>query len=143
MYGWSWHKNRDICKSQGGDLVSIETEEEWNFISDEIQRRNKKKSYKHKWSIGLTKKAGNWTWVSGRPLTIFKWGQREPNGEHNAALMYKRSSNDKQSVFVSDNIRISGEAYICEYSDGKFFCFVFFVFCNFFFLRLFVCLLGF
>ena len=24
----------------GGDLVSIETEEEWNFINDEIQRRN-------------------------------------------------------------------------------------------------------
>ena len=137
MYGWSWHRNRDICKSQGGDLVSIETEEEWNFISDEIQRRNKKKSYKHRWSIGLTKKAGNWTWVSGRPLTIFKWGQGKPSGEYNTALMYKRSSND---VFLSDNIRISREAYICEYSNGKFFCFVF---CNFFFLRLFVCSLGF
>ena len=126
MNGWSWHKNRDICKRQGGDLVSIETEDEWNFISDEIQRRNKKKSYKHRWSIGLTKKAGNWTWVSGRPLTIFKWGKGEPSGEHNAALMYKRSSNDKQGVFVSDNSRISGEAYICEYSNGKFFCFVLF-----------------
>ena len=131
--------NRDICQSQGGDLVSIETKEEWNFIIDEIQRRNKKKSYKYRWSIGLTKKAGNWTWVSGRPLTIFNWGKGEPSGEHNAALMYNRSSNDEQGVFVSDNCRISGEAYICEYSNGKFF----FVFCNFFFLRLFVCLLGF
>ena len=141
MYGWSWHKNRDICKSQGGDLVSIETEEEWNFISDMIQRRNKKKRYKHRWSIGLTKKAGNWTWVSGRPLTIFKWGQGEPSGEHNAALMYKRSSNDKQSVFVSDNIRISGEAYICEYSNGKFFVLFFWFFAIFSFcVCLFVCL---
>ena len=39
----------------GGDLVSIETEEEWNFINDEIQRRNNT-NYDNKWSIGLTKK---------------------------------------------------------------------------------------
>ena len=39
----------------GGDLVSIETEEEWNFINDEIQRRNTT-SYDNRWSIGLTKK---------------------------------------------------------------------------------------
>ena len=59
----------------GGDLVSIETEEEWNFINDEIQRRNTT-NYDNKWSIGLTKKkAGNWSWVSGRTLTICKWGK--------------------------------------------------------------------
>ena len=40
LYGGSWHGNRVICQSQGGDLISIETEEEWNFINNEIQRRN-------------------------------------------------------------------------------------------------------
>ena len=79
--------------------------------------------------------------MSGRPLTIFKWGQGEPSGEDNAALMYKRSSNDKQGVFVSDNIRISGEAYICEYSNGKFFVLFFWFFAIFSFcVCLFVCL---
>ena len=62
---------RETCQNQGGDLVSIETEQEWNFINDQIQRRITA-HYENKWSIGLTKKAGNWTWVNGRPLTICK-----------------------------------------------------------------------
>ena len=86
MNGWSWLFNRETCQNQGGDLVSIETEEEWKFINDEIQRRNTK-YYISTWSIGLTKKAGNWTWVSERPLTICKWGKGEPSGEHGKAIM--------------------------------------------------------
>ncbi|CAH3160167.1 unnamed protein product [Pocillopora meandrina] len=89
--GWSWQWSRYNCQRQGGDLVSFETEEEWNFINDEIQRRNTT-NYKNKWSIGLEKKAGKWTWVSGRPLTIYKWGKGEPGGRHYAAFMYRRLS---------------------------------------------------
>ena len=83
------------------------------------------------WSIGLTKKAGNWTWVNGRPLTICKWEQGEPRGEHDAAFMYKRSSNGEQGVFGGVGISIQfHHAYICEISEGKLlflllFCFVF------------------
>ena len=129
---WLWA--RETCQKQGGDLVSIETEEEWNFINDQIQRRNTT-DYKNKWNIGLKKKAGNWTWVNGRPLTICKWEQGEPRGEHDAAFMYKRSSNGEQGVFggVGINIRYR-HAYICEISEGKLlflllFCFVFFSVC--------------
>ena len=57
VIGWYWLWNRFVCQSQGGDLVSIETEEKWNFINDEIQRRNTT-DYKNMWSVGLTKKAG-------------------------------------------------------------------------------------
>ena len=85
LYGGSWHGNRVICQSQGGDLISIETEEEWNFINNEIQRRNTA-NYDNRWSIGLKKRARNWTWMSGRPLTICKWGKGEPKGEHGVAL---------------------------------------------------------
>ena len=28
-----WVNNRNVCSSQGGYLVSIETEEEWQFIN--------------------------------------------------------------------------------------------------------------
>ena len=58
----------------GGDLVSIETEEEWNFINDEIQRRN------------TTNYDNRWSWVSGRTLTICKWGKGEPRGEYEGAF---------------------------------------------------------
>ena len=126
---WLWA--REACQNQGGDLVSIETEEEWNFINDQIQRRNTT-YYGNTWSIGLTKKAGNWTWVNGRPLTICKWEQGEPRGEHDAAFMYKRSSNGEQGVFGGVNgTRFEYDhGYICEISEGKLlflllFCFVF------------------
>ena len=114
MDGWSWLWGRDNCRRQGGDLVSFETEEEWNFINDEIQRRNST-NYKNKWSIGLTKRAGNWTWVNGGPLTIRKWGIGEPSSEHNAAFMYKLG------VFGSVNRTSWGnqQAYICEISKGE------------------------
>ena len=95
-----WRLNRNICQSLGGDLVSIETEQEWNIIKDEIGRRNIKKSHSKKWSIGLTKKAGNWTWVNGRPLTIRKWGIGEPSGEHNAAFIYELESNGGRACFL-------------------------------------------
>ena len=120
MDGWSWQWSRYNCQTQGGDLVSFETEEEWNFINDEIQRRNTT-NYKNKWSIGLAKKAGKWTWVSGRPLTICKWGKGEPGGRHYAAFIYKRSSNGKRGVFGSfhNKLTIKQHAYICEISTGE------------------------
>ena len=131
VYGWSWHWNRDNCQRRGGDLVSIETEEEWNFINNEIQMRNTS-NYDNRWSIGLRKEAGNWTWVSGRPLTICKWGEGERKGEHDAAFMYKLNSNDERGVFGSVNRWGQGDphAYICEISEGKSF-FVLLCFLNF------------
>ena len=125
MDGLSWQWSREDCRKQGGDLVSFETEEEWNYINDEIQRRNTT-NYENKWSIGLEKKAGNWTWVSGRPLTICKWGKGEPGGEHRAAFMYKRSSNGERGVFGGVYANSTGKqhAYICEISKGELIFFV-------------------
>ena len=34
-----WNNSRRVCNDQGFDLVSIETEEEWQFISNDIQKR--------------------------------------------------------------------------------------------------------
>ena len=67
------------------------------------------------------KNTGKWTWVSERPLTIYKWGKGEPGGEHHAAFMYKRSSNGKRGVFgsVQDKSTEKKHAYICEISKGE------------------------
>ena len=135
---WSWLWNRKTCQNQGGDLVSIETEDEWNFINDQIQRRDITR-YENKWSIGLRKRAGNWIWVNGRPLTICKWEQGEPRGEHDAAFMYKRSSNGEQGVFGGVNGTSLGYrlAYICGISEGKLlFLLLFCFFCLFAFFNI-------
>ena len=36
--GKTWAANQDSCKEDGGDLVSMETEAEWEFINEEIQQ---------------------------------------------------------------------------------------------------------
>ena len=137
MDGESEHWSRDTCSSLGGDLVSFETQEEWSLINDEIQRRNTT-NYENKWRIGLRKRARNWTWVSGRPLTISKWGQGEPSGEHDAAFMYKRFRNGERGVFGSQCNNESWKkphAYICEIPKGELICccccFYFYFLCYF------------
>ena len=97
-------------------MVSIETEEEWDFINDEIQNRNTTHKY-HEWHIGLIKEDGNWTWVSGRPLTMCKWSSGEPNGDGNVGQMYKQLYG-KQGLF-NDLSRHSSNAFICEIPKGK------------------------
>ena len=109
----------------GGDLVSIETEEEWNFINDEIQRRNTT-NYDNKWSIGLTKKrpgigAGwveeRWLFANGEK-GICKWGKGKPRGEYEGTFIYKQFNNGERGVFGSDNSAILRAAY--RISKGKF-----------------------
>ena len=62
--------------------------------------------YDNRWSIGLIKKAGNWTWVSERPLNICKWGQGEPSGEHDVAFMYKLDSNGDGACLVAWRVQV-------------------------------------
>ena len=57
--------NRDICQSLGGDLVSIETEQEWNIIKDEIGRRNIKKKPFQQMEYWFNEK--------GRELDLGEW----------------------------------------------------------------------
>ena len=83
----------------GGDLVSIETEEEWNFINDEIQRRNTT-NYDNKWSIGLTKKKGRelelGEWKNADYLQmgkrVFANGEKGSQGVNTRGLSYTSSS---------------------------------------------------
>ena len=109
--GRGWCDNKDVCYEQGFDLVSIETEEEWQFISNEIQKRGTWNA--SAWHIGLWKTGGVWTWLSGEQLNISKWRDSEQDGNddyaeisRNGGLFNGISQNDKN-------------AYICEIPGGK------------------------
>ena len=109
--GRGWCDNRDVCYEQGFDLVSIETEEEWQFISYEIQKHGTWNA--GAWHIGLWKIDGVWTWLSGEQLNISKWRDSEPDGNDNYAEI---SRNRGLFNGISRNDK---NAYICEIPRGK------------------------
>ena len=115
--GKPWSKNRKSCRRQKGDLVSMETVEEWQFINREIQKHTLQGS--NDWHIGLRKRGNKWEWVSGEPLTITdKWQDNEPSGDGNHAVMSKDYPPGSQGLF-SDQRGGINTPYICEFKKGK------------------------
>ena len=109
--GRHWFKNWRICYYQGGDLVSIETEEEWQFISHEIKKRGTWNT--NAWHIGLWKRGGVWIWKSGEQLNISKWRDSEPNGNDDCAEISRNGG------LFSGIDPFDDKAYICEIPGGK------------------------
>ena len=109
--GRRWYNNKRACSEQKGYLVSIETEEEWQFINREIQKRGTWSA--SAWHIGLEKIGGVWTWLSGEQLNISKWRDSEPGGDDKWAEITKNGG-----LFNSIS-KHSENAYICETPGGK------------------------
>ena len=93
-------------------MVSIETEEEWQFINHEVKKRVT--WFTSAWHIGLEKEGRVWTWLSGEQLNISKWQVSEPGG------------NDKRAEISNDGGLFNGipsgdekNDYICEMPGGK------------------------
>ena len=109
--GGNWSSSRFVCSSQGGDLVSIETEEEWQFINNEIKNRYTWNT--SVWHIGLRKIKSVWTWESGEQLNISKWRDSEPDDSDKRAEISKNGS-----LFngIPENHK---SAFICEMLEGK------------------------
>ena len=109
--GRDWGNNNRACSYQKGYLVSIETEEEWQFINREIQKRGTWNA--RAWHIGLEKKGRVWTWLSGETLNISKWRDSEPGGND------KRAEISKNGGLFNSISKLSRNAYICETPGGK------------------------
>ena len=109
--GKTWPENQDSCTDKGGHLVSIETEEEWKFLSGKIKTLSPPGV--HEWHIGLRNGGQQWIWANGKPLTIGKWQTNEPSGDGKVVVMSKATGLFSD---VPDNTR---KAYICEIPLGK------------------------
>lgn len=114
--GKTWSENQKSCKEKGGDLVSMETPEKWEYINKQIQQMTLPGGV-NEWHIGL-KKEGNWKWVSGKPLTISKWQKGEPSGDGEVAVISKDYPPGSQGLFNDLDGRYP-KAYICENTKGK------------------------
>ena len=104
-------ENWSICDYEGGHLVFIETEEEWQFINYEIQKRGSWNT--SAWHIGLRKSDGVWTWESGEKLNISKWRNSELDRNDNDAEISKNGGLLNGISWDDKN------AFICEIPGGK------------------------
>ena len=114
-----WNESREHCKNIGGDLVSIETEKEWFFLKDTIQKLNTTEYF-----IGLrnVSKSREWRWISDNSKVNatkgeFPWAKREPSGDGNCAVMYKDYGKDYGEFNdLSCSKKRHNIGYICENS---------------------------
>ena len=110
----SWQKADESCEATNKHLLVMETEREWQFITDEIGNRN---TSRNEWHIGLFNASGNWTWVNGKPLTLNKWQESEPGSDDLYGLIHKEFPTGSYGTF-SSNKGVSRD-YICEQETGK------------------------
>ena len=94
----------------------METEREWQFITNELKNRTTKKN---EWHIGLfwNKTVSKWTWVNGKPLTITKWRDSDISGNSYFAVIAKEPHEGSYGTFDSIRGDIK-KAWICEEETG-------------------------
>ncbi|CAG2216875.1 unnamed protein product [Mytilus edulis] len=79
---YNWYLAEAYCESQGGNLTSIETREENQFLKYVLTLiRTTGEAAPNHWWIGLTdiKTEGSFEWISGHPLSHTDWYQGPPS----------------------------------------------------------------
>ena len=97
----------------------MESEQEWQFIKNEIQ--NKSGNPYYEWFIGLEKNSTTmrWSWINGKSLTIDKWskGVNNPDPTDSYGIIhreYPQGFKGSFSTFRGDLQR----GWICEKETG-------------------------
>ncbi|XP_035999345.1 galactose-specific lectin nattectin isoform X1 [Fundulus heteroclitus] len=105
-----WYEAEKACNGLSGNLASIQTLDEYDFISDLIY--SKTGSHTSTWVGGYKVKKGAWLWSDGSPFTFSGWSPGEPNnsgGKENCMQINLRGRK-----FVNDadcDIRLS---FVCS-----------------------------
>ena len=106
-----------MCQKTGlGDLVSIESEKEWNFLNNTISKLTTADEY----FIGLRKddQSGQWRWSSKKSTnqTRLPWALGEPSGDGKCAAMYKDYAKQYGKYSDLDCTNAARPGFICEFT---------------------------
>ena len=133
----SWNESRESCLKGGGDLVSIETDKEWRYLTDFIQKLSGENHSEY--YIGLIKdERGSWRWLSTNKIVPEpaahnmsrmcdrilgddegRWASGEPSGDGKCAAMYKNYRGKGGFNDLSCTLRDDYRGFICEKTVGK------------------------
>ncbi|KAK3106670.1 hypothetical protein FSP39_024902 [Pinctada imbricata] len=110
----TWEESRDYCRALGGDLISIHSQAEQDFVIHTLL--NNSARYSGYW-IGLNDRAreSGHVWSDGTPTDFTTWSPHEPNDyNHNEDCvqvdMSTRKWNDNNCFFSMN--------YICKIARG-------------------------
>jgi hypothetical protein len=110
----SFEEADEYCKSIGGHLATIQSQEENDYLYSLIISKGYESAY-----FGLTDKdiEGTWNWTNGEPVNYTNWASNEPNSENseeNYAMFYYKYTDGKwNDGRWGDNT----VAFICEWDD--------------------------
>ena len=120
--GNAWNINRKACQDTGGDLVSMETDDEWELVKQFTQHRTTDNKDSDEWHIGLEKDngTGKWTWVNGKPLNIKRWQPDKPDNTAYESVAVIAKNYPYYTYGLFNNVRPeSNGGYICEVKTGE------------------------
>ncbi|XP_068690036.1 C-type lectin domain family 6 member A-like [Montipora foliosa] len=112
----TWSDGREQCCKDGGNLVVLETESKWRFITAQIQ--NLSNPTDNEWFIGLISLnvSGNdsWRWITGQPLHNHSvWQAGQPSKDGKCVVIAKDYPIGTKGLF--NDLRCdSKKAFICE-----------------------------
>ena len=104
---YTWYESREQCMKDGGDLATIETVEEDNWIKTKYPGASVPL-----W-IGLNKLSGKWTWADGKTSDIDRWSSGHPKDD----LYCAYRSSYYTTTWYSANCGY-GKGFMCKRPSG-------------------------
>ncbi len=110
----AWEDAKIYCESLGGHLVTITSQEENDVVLSLIA------SHSNIFMTGLSdvNKEGEWSWVTGEPVTYTNWANRQPDNHNNqdsgAIVSYNNDYGVKKGQW-DDVAYVDGHYFICEW----------------------------
>ncbi|XP_039267956.2 macrophage mannose receptor 1-like isoform X2 [Styela clava] len=108
----TYYDARDSCMEKGGDLVSIHSMNEQDFLHVQIQRQSTME-----WWIGLDSNTRDreFLWTDGTPANFYMWGEKEPNDVNRQEQCVQMYQTEGQWNDVNCGKRYG---YICKRLNG-------------------------
>eukprot|EP00092_Neocalanus_flemingeri_P061228 GFUD01073572.1.p1 GENE.GFUD01073572.1~~GFUD01073572.1.p1 ORF type:complete len:203 (+),score=49.89 GFUD01073572.1:174-782(+) len=109
---------REDCKKEGGDLASIHSKEENDFIISFLEERPIRGGQKDAWIAGsITEIDGQFSWLDGSDWDFENWDEGEPDKK-------KLGKTHNECVFLGNNLEDPGLWHdgVCKWTQWTYDC---------------------